>query len=385
MQIFSAAHALQRTPTLRQVQRALLLFALLVTLYAQADNHFSSWSDKTICRLLKAQPEHVGYRTEAVQRGLDCVPPSATTPATTNRLIDTLIDSGKVTILAAADVSKKDLNNTKKWMNVAAKTWFSKPTAASPYYYPVVITLVGKSTSAAAGLEQELCKELKAKAYATRLCGRYLSGYAVNGGAGINSSRMNDGFHFMVIGTIRRTPSDDLGDTVLHEAFHIYQQSQITTQRRDLFEQKFGRKSGDHNRDVPWWSEGTATYLAYLTYARQPGVRQGYLKNMMRCDLGDCEGRKTPRISEYFDLGIKLYNIDYGDNRDIAYRLGGLFAAYLINDVGEDKLYAYYESVDELGFEASFEQHFGKPYREYINQFEGFLKQPLRQLLKVIP
>ena len=69
----------------------------------------------------------------------------------------------------------------------------------------------------------------------------------------------------------------------------------------------------------------------------------------------------------------------------IAYRVGALFAAYLINDVGEDKLFEYYEAVDELGFETSFATHFGQPYRDYINQFEVFLKQPLSKVLKIIP
>ncbi|MBT7329913.1 MAG: hypothetical protein HN804_02620 [Oceanospirillaceae bacterium] len=350
-----------------------------------ADGHWSNWSDKTLCRVLKSEPEHVGYRAEAMGRGLECVAPSGGETAQATRLIDDLIATGKVTIMAASDVSEKTIKNTKKWMNVAANTWFTKQTPASKYYYPIVITIVGKSTSAANVLDEQLCEELNKKSYSTRLCGRYLAGYASDGGAGINSSRMNDKFHFMVLGTTRRTPSDDLGDTILHEAFHIYQLSQITTKRHDLFEIKYGRRSGDHNRDVPWWTEGTATYLSYLTYSRQPRIRQGYLKNMMRCELGDCEGRRAPRIDEYFELGTKLYNIDYGNNRMIAYRVGALFAAYLINDVGEDKLFEYYEAVDELGFETSFATHFGQSYRDYINQFEVFLKQPLSKVMKIIP
>jgi hypothetical protein len=362
-----------------------LLFAVALSTPSIADNHFFSWSDKTLCRVLKTEPDNAGYRAEAMARGLECVAPSVGETLQPARLIDDLIATGKVTIMAATDVPQKTIDNTKKWMNVAAKTWFTKQTPASEYYYPIVITIVGKSTSAANILDEQLCEELSKKSYSTRLCGRYLAGYASNGGAGINSSRMNDKFHFMVIGTTRRTPSDDLGDTILHEAFHIYQLSQITTKRRDLFEIKYGRKSGDHGRDVPWWTEGTATYLSYLTYSRQPRVRQGYLKNMIRCELGDCEGRRAPRIDEYFALGSKLYNIDYGNNRMIAYQVGALFAAYLINGVGEDKLFEYYEDVDELGFETSFETHFGQPYRDYINQFEVFLKQPLWKILKIIP
>ena len=41
-------------------------------MYSLANDHFSSWSDKTICRLAKATPDNVEYQTELTSRGLSC-------------------------------------------------------------------------------------------------------------------------------------------------------------------------------------------------------------------------------------------------------------------------------------------------------------------------
>ena len=41
-------------------------------MYSLANDHFSSWSDKTICRLAKATPDNAEYQTESTSRGLSC-------------------------------------------------------------------------------------------------------------------------------------------------------------------------------------------------------------------------------------------------------------------------------------------------------------------------
>ena len=40
-----------------------------------------------------------------------------------------------------------------------------------------------------------------------------------------------------------------------------------------------GRLSGDHNNHVPWWSEGTAEYMAVYEYSLQDGVDENYFEN----------------------------------------------------------------------------------------------------------
>jgi len=41
-------------------------------MHSLANDHFSSWSDKTICRLAKATPDNVEYQAESTKRGLSC-------------------------------------------------------------------------------------------------------------------------------------------------------------------------------------------------------------------------------------------------------------------------------------------------------------------------
>ena len=43
------------------------------------------------------------------------------------------------------------------------------------------------------------------------------------------------------------------------------------------------------------------------------------------------------------------------------------------------------KEVNELGFEDSFIKHFGKPYRDMIDEFDIFFDQPIEDLLEIIP
>jgi len=72
-------------------------------------------------------------------------------------------------------------------------------------------------------------------------------------------------------------------------------------------------------------------------------------------------------------------------NRSIGYDIGSWFAAYLINDVGQEKIFEFYESLDKLGFENSFIKSFGKSYRDYVDDFERFLKMPIDDIFKIFP
>jgi len=315
--------------------------------------------------------------------------------------INELIKSGKVTILAASDVSQTSINTTKKWLDLAGSAWFNEDAPASNYYYPILLTIVGGSMDPAIELEDRLCLEIKenfSNAYRHSRCNTnnrdpncefgvcYITEYVTDGGASISSSRVNDGFHLMIMSAKWPGPDEeDYKSITLHESFHIYQLSHITTKDRDLFEEKSGRRSGDHNRDVPWWSEGAAEYMAQLLYSKQPGVRPNYLKQIMGDKLGYFGSGQAPLIEEYFKSGERLYNFDYGENGHLAYSIGPWFVAYLINDHGEERIFDFYENLDELGFAGSFLKNFGKPYRDYVDDFDVFFKQPISKILTIIP
>ncbi|MCP4790166.1 MAG: hypothetical protein GY881_08030, partial [Gammaproteobacteria bacterium] len=57
----------------------------------------------------------------------------------------------------------------------------------------------------------------------------------------------------------------------------------------------------------------------------------------------------------------------------------------LVSQVGESQIHEFYADVDGMDFEKAFIKHFGKPYRDYVDEFEVFLDQPIRKLLKIIP
>ena len=56
----------------KHFRNVIALCVLLTPMHSLANDHFSSWSDKTICRLAKATPDNTEYQAESTKRGLDC-------------------------------------------------------------------------------------------------------------------------------------------------------------------------------------------------------------------------------------------------------------------------------------------------------------------------
>jgi len=56
----------------KHFRNVIALCVLLTPMYSLANDHFSSWSDKTICRLAKATPDNTEYQAELTSRGLSC-------------------------------------------------------------------------------------------------------------------------------------------------------------------------------------------------------------------------------------------------------------------------------------------------------------------------
>jgi hypothetical protein len=54
------------------LSNVIALCVLLTPMYSLANEHFSSWSDTTVCRLAKETPENIEYQTESTRRGLSC-------------------------------------------------------------------------------------------------------------------------------------------------------------------------------------------------------------------------------------------------------------------------------------------------------------------------
>ena len=70
--LFLSLQALIKPSKNKHLRSLIALCVLLTPMYALANDHFSSWSDKTICRLAKATPDNVEYQAELTSRGLSC-------------------------------------------------------------------------------------------------------------------------------------------------------------------------------------------------------------------------------------------------------------------------------------------------------------------------
>ena len=376
----------------------IILTVILFTLAPAilANGHFTNWSDKTLCRLAQdSGPKE--YRQAAVGRGLACVAVNTTTAEPTVKVEY----DDRIIILAASDVSEGTVRNVRKWMTIPQSNWFSRVSPDDKRVYPIIITIVGNSLDAAITLETELCVVIKdqylqalqysrcRKSFQDSNCksGKcYIAQYAIEGGASISSFRNKDGFHLMIMAGKRPSPSEkDYRLTVFHEAFHIYQQAHISTKDHQKFERKMGKVSDVHNNTVPWWSEGTANYFSASLYSKQPNVESGYFKEVMGEYLDYYGDGAAPIVGQYLRSKKKLYDIDYSSRNGLGYRVGTWFVAYLVHNEGEQKVFDFYASLDKLGFDESFTTHFGKPYRDYVDDFDVFFKQPISKLLRIIP
>ena len=70
--LFLSLQALIKPSKTRHLRNLIALCVLLAPMYSLANDHFSSWSDKTICRLAKTTPVNVEYQAESTRRGLSC-------------------------------------------------------------------------------------------------------------------------------------------------------------------------------------------------------------------------------------------------------------------------------------------------------------------------
>lgn len=296
--------------------------------------------------------------------------------------IEDLLSSKKVTILAASDVPKKYISATEKWIEIAVNEWVDKGTEIGiEQAFPLIVTMVHRDANAAAEVTQGLCEEIRENNYSEWLCRNHFmadehANPLVDGVGSISSYRTENGFHFMMVGTARSPRIGEFAQMILHEMFHVYQLAQFTTKSYGVMQGKSGvRTSTNKGKDVPWWTEGTATHISYRAYARHSNVKKSFVREMTACNLGDCEMGRAPMVKEYFRRGMKLNDIGWVDDAHMGYQMGALFVAYLIDKVGEEEIYAFYRNINDLKFEAAFELHFGQPYTDYIDEFEVYLKE----------
>lgn len=295
------------------------------------------------------------------------------------------LDDERFRVFAASDLSQNEIDTTLQYSNDAYELWMGPPYYGKSQAKAIYIMITGNDLDAGAAANREYCNHLTNTGFPSAAwCNpdTYIT-YVNEGGAGINSAGPLDGFYFMVMAAGKDpVSSDSYKRMTYHEVFHIYQMSNVFTNSDEEYESAMGRLSGDDPTElVAWWMEGQADFFSAL-YSRD---EDGF-KDAMRWALEGTGPFSVSRKEKFFEEGVKLRNIswDQGDLVDLGYRLGSWFIAYLTSRHGEAAIYNYWNTVDELGFEAAFEGQFGLDYRTYLDEFEVWLKQPNEDLYPIL-
>ncbi len=286
---------------------------------------------------------------------------------------------GPPMIYAASDVSQSTIDKTLKWYQIASSAWGE--------FGPAEIWIVGNSKDTVLDLEDLWCDirtEKDTKWNKEWDCANEywspFARYVDDGGAAVSTYyRDYIDYHFFLVTMGPKYPSPDEDDykvVTMHEYFHIYQHAHISNiDDEGPSSAKRDEKMG--GADKPWFAEGGAEYMAQLLYSRQPNVRSNYLKEIM--------DRKAYSIGEYLDYGKPLKDLTYSDPVQ-TYDIGTWLVAYIVDKVGEETFRVnFYRDLDGLGFEESFKKHFGMGSDQLIIEFDEWIKQPVDELLKIIP
>lgn len=276
----------------------------------------------------------------------------------------------KAEFYAASDVPKSHVELTKRWYEVASREWGN--------YGPLEFWIVGSDVEAAKQLDDQYCRIRKQKdpSIDTKGCknrSHNFERYAKEGNAGLNTQRNeHSGWSGFIVTMASKNPGpheEDYKSVTLHEYFHVYQHAHIFSKNREERDSRTGKN--------PWWIEGGAEYMAQLLYSRQPGVPADYLEVKMAQKL---------RSLEQLQEGESIRDIQYGRRGSIAYDLGAWFVAFVIDKSSEDAFrIGFFQELDRLGFEASFERNFGSTSEQMLKEFhENFLQQPKAEMLKIL-
>ena len=328
--------------------------------------------------------------------------------------------------LAASDVSQSYIDTTLDFALRVTNDWFKDESPFWKHYHPIDIWLVGSDLESAVALNVRACERLR-KVYPDR----YLrdacnpdsgSGLEfakfddyINGGASINSSVILDGYHWMYVG-----PGMELGRTIAHEAWHMWQLAHLVIQDNEWVEATglrtnnssdnesiqnilMGKETGSLADWTPidtensygkgpsenngtWWHEGGAEYMAISWYSRQPEARafsenqeelNDYLNDQISVTIRDY-------VQQFRDTGLKVYELAY-KHGNLGYKIGFLFYAFLVKEVGLDVINnGFWGEVGKLGFDSTFLKYFGKTYQEYGLEFEALVQKPDSEIFSLL-
>ncbi|MCS5683355.1 MAG: hypothetical protein NZ609_12505, partial [Acidimicrobiales bacterium] len=174
--------------------------------------------------------------------------------------------------------------------------------------------------------------------------------------------------------------------TALHEYFHVVQHAHIST---------FSRNERDALLGGVWFNEGGAEFMAQTTAQRlrdsgtlTASTWNSTTRRSSASDLATRMEWKMNKVKERrtANPGLKISEIEYGPDQNIAYDYGTWAHAYLADMVGPDVLLdSFYANLNDLGWEESFVQAYGMTSAAFLTAFEEFLDLPIGDQLQILP
>ena len=170
--------------------------------------------------------------------------------------------------------------------------------------------------------------------------------------------------------------------TVFHEYFHAVQQANIYSKSYSVREELAG---------PVWFIEGGAEYMAMSTTGQlwsSGGMPYSDVDNVPRF----AEEMRWKMVSGLRNVadncpGKSLAQISYGDPCSYAaYELGAWGHAFLQHKSSSRALLDdFYVNLNDLGWEASFEQAFGRSSETFYAEFDVFLELPIEDQMAILP
>ena len=375
----------------------------------------------TVTSVIETQSQPVAASTTtAVPTTTTTVAPTTTTAVPTTmatiphggRIADlTECDMGsmEIKLFIAKTVPANEVKLIEEQVCLSKELYFDRPGTNWEMASPIYVALIDRDNSeGAVELETLYCNYIldhHQTGWSNGKCGPYggqgcqTSGKCLFtddrgkvGGSCICSNFRHDGF-YLYTNMSHEMPRHEKGyrSTALHELFHVYQLSSIADPSisKDAEYRLMGKRMGNSSVDVPWWMEGTATYLAHYFYDQQPGAVANSLYNEMRRYLTtDYNGSGLgPIPDQYKNAGKPLTEFTFQEpDKTVAYRMGAWFVAFLVNQVGIDTIFDFYAGLEEAGsFDAQFLAKFGKSHTAFLDDFDAFLEKPYDEKMAIIP
>ena len=294
-------------------------------------------------------------------------------------------------VFATDDIVAEDIQSTFRWHHVAYEEWFDTESPAAELFFPFYFALLGPDPALATDLNERFCSfddGIRSKCHSGNGNEASFPEFALNAESAHTTIFARDDHHLIIM----TNPDDEkYGHNVLHETFHALQKSHISlhpdADSWEGYKLLAGKAIRDGKENLPWWTEGSANYMAMLLYGRQPGVDPNYVADLMTRKLTSEHDAGLTAKEIYLQSGVSLDRWDFADeNGNVVGRfMGDWFVAFLVNNFGEQSVIDVHRHIPSSDFASAFKRVYGMSYDQAIREFDDFIAQPTSELVALLP